>query len=170
MLNVSSQKDGIIERFLMNRCNFVISGDEQKPVFWRFLCYEIMYLWNLLGSCSSETLQKIIEDCENEDKQVDPIIGLRKFLTGAAYTLLKDEEKAISSYSECIELCNDNSADLHLFYIPAYASYELAVILMKSENEDSKNEAQKLIQNAQSYRNFDFEHRLKLKLVNFKTY
>ena len=147
-----------------------MSEDEQKPIFWRFLCYEIMYLWNLLGSCSSETLEKIIYDCETEDEQIDPINGLRKFLMGAAYNLLKDEEKAISSYNECIKLCNEKSSDTHLFYIPAYASYELAVILMKSENEDSKNEAQKLIQNAQFYRNFDFEHRLKLKLVNFITH
>lgn len=122
-----------------------------------------------MGSCSSVTLESIIEDCQSVDETSEPILGLKQFIQGATYSVKKDDKKAINSYYECIQICNENPSNLHLFYIPAYASYELATILMKCENEDSKNEAQKLLLKAQIYKNFDFEHRLKLKLVNFKT-
>lgn len=153
----------------MNRSNFAIPDNEGKAVCWKLLCYEIMYLWNLLGGCSSNTLEKIIEDCQTVDEASESILGLKQFLMGATYTIFEDFDKAIKSYNDCIQICNNNPSALHLFYIPAYSCYELAVILMKNDDEDSKREAQKLLRNAQIYKNFDFEHRLKLKLVNFKT-
>lgn len=167
---MSPQKEGTIEKFLMNRSKFAIpEGDCETAVYWRLLCYEIMYLWNLLGSSSSNTLEKIIEDCHNVDSS-KPILGLNQLLKGAIYKILKDYEKAINCYNECIQICCNNPSELHVLYIPAYANYELADILMKNESgETSKGEACKLAQKAQTYKNFDFEHRLKLKLVNLKT-
>ena len=168
IIGASSQKDGIIERFLTNRCHFAIPDEERDVAFWKLLCYEIMYLWNLLGSCSAATLNTIIEDCEALNDLPDSILGLSQFLMGSAYTFLGDHEKAIDSYKTCIEICNENPSKLHLLHIPAYANYELAVLTAKSKSEDSTAEAQKLLQNALMYKSFDFEHRLKLKIHSFK--
>ena len=166
IISVSSQKDGIIERFLTNRCNFSIPDEERDPVFWKILCYEIMYLWNLLGSCSQQTIQTIIEDCKSAEENSEPILGVSHFLMGACFALANDYENAIISYKKCIESYIDNPSN-HT-YVPAYANYELAVILIKHVKGDNKEEIQKLLENAQGYKNFDFEHRLKLKVHNIK--
>lgn len=168
IINVSSQKDGIIEKFLTNRCNFTIPDDERDPVFWKLLCFEIMYLWNLLGNCSSATVESIIENCKLADETLEPILGLSQFLMGASYAIIHDYKNAIISYKKCIETCNENSSNLHLTYVPAYANYELAVVLMKCADENYKEEAQKLLQTAQSYKSYDFEHRLKLKIHSIR--
>jgi tetratricopeptide (TPR) repeat protein len=170
IIGVSSLKDGIIERFLANRCNHAIPDEERDTIFWKLLCYEIMYLWNLLGSCSTSTIEVIIDDCKIAGDSSEPILGLSQFLMGACYAMQRDYENAITSYEKCIEICNENPSNLHLFYIPAYASYELAVLKqsLSDNSESSQAETQKLLQNAQTYRNFDFEHRLKLRIHNFK--
>lgn len=164
----SSQREGIIEKFLANRCQYAIPDDARNPVFWKLLCYEIMYLWNLLGSCSAATLGVIVEDCKAIADTPESILGLPQFLMGAAYAMLNDHESAMNSYKACIAACNENPSNLHLTYIPAYACYELAVISLKVANDDSRSEAQRLIQSAQIYKNYDFEHRLKLKIYSLK--
>jgi hypothetical protein len=170
IISLSSQKDGIIERFLTNRCNFTIPDEECESVFWKLLCYEIMYLWNLLGSCSRENIEAIIDDCKNVDEKSEPILGLSHFLMGACYAIINDNENAINSYKKCIKPYNENPSNVNfsLTYIPAYANYELAVVLIKIVDEDNKEEIQTLLQNAQSWKNFDFEHRLKLKIHSLK--
>lgn len=127
-----------------------------------------MYLWNLLGSCSSITLNTIIEDCKSLDESSEPFLGLTQFLMGASFAVLNDFENAIFSYKKCIEMCNENPSNLHLFYIPAYANYELAVVLRKRGNFDSE-EVHKFLQDAHAFKGFDFEHRLKLKLFSVKS-
>lgn len=168
IITASSQRDGIIERFLMNRCNFVIRDEECNSVFWRLLCYEILYLWNLLPSCSFATLYTIIDDCQSVDMESDPILGLSKFLKGACLSIVGDIEEAKNSYSNCIDICNQNPSKLILCHIPAYASFDLAVLVSKCGSDESKSQAQALLQNSLSYKNFDFEHRLKLKIHSFK--
>lgn len=163
VISNSSQKEGIIESFLRNRCNVAIPDDERDSTYWKLLCYETMYLWNLLGSCSTDTLRKIIEDC-TLGEATEPILGLSQFLMGASYAVLNDHEQAIQCYRACINLCNENPSKVQLFHIPAYASFELAVILSKR----CDSEWQSLIQNAQTFKGYDFEHRLKLKIHNFK--
>jgi tetratricopeptide (TPR) repeat protein len=167
IISLSSQKDGIIERFLTNRCTFTLPDDERDSLFWRLLCYEIMYLWNLIGSCSRENIEAIIEDCKCIDEKSEPILGLSQFLMGACYAIINDDENAIKCYTKCIEAFNDPS-NLSLTYVPAYANYELAVVFIRSFDDDKKEEIQKLLQNAQSWKNFDFEHRLKLKIHSVK--
>jgi tetratricopeptide (TPR) repeat protein len=167
IISSSSQKDGIIEKFLTNRCNYTIPDQLCHSTFWKLLCFEIMYHWNLLGSCSSSTVESIIADCKTVDETSEPILGLSQFLMGASYANVKDYENAILSYKKCIQICNENPSNLYLTYVP-YANYELAVILMKCESDDFKEEAKLLLQNAQTFKNYDFEHRLKLKIHSVK--
>lgn len=167
-ISASSQKEGIIEKFLMNRCSFVIPDGECDKIFWKLLCYEIMYLWNLFGSCSTATLESIIEDCNTVNEETEPIFGLTQFILGSSYASLKNYEKAIISYKLCIEMCNKNPSKIFLFYVPAYACYELAILLGKLQDDEYKEEVTRLLLNIQTFKNYDFEHRLKLKLHNFK--
>lgn len=132
------------------------------------MCYEIMYLWNLLGSCSSETLESIIDDCNKVNEETEPILGLSQFILGSSYANLKNYQKAISSYKQCIETCNKNPSNIFLSYVPAYACYELAVLLGKQQDGEYKDEVSQLLLNIQTFKNYDFEHRLKLKLHNYK--
>lgn len=167
-ITASSQKEGIIEKFLMNRCSFVIPDGECDEIFWKLLCYEIMYLWNLLASCSTETLESIIDDCNTVNKETEPIFGLTQFILGSSYANLKNYRQAIISYKQCIEMCNKNPSNKFLSYVPAYACYELAVLLGKQPDDEYKEEVTRLLLNIQTFKNYDFEHRLKLKLHNIK--
>lgn len=166
-ISTSSQKDGIIERFLQNRCDHALpENDVKNVIYWRLLCYEIMYLWNLLGSSSH--LATIIEECKIVD--TEPIMGLALFLMGACNALLCNYDAAILCYRQCIEKCNTSPIEeLQLHYIPAYANFELANILIKHSMENSKIEAHELLLKAQQYRNYDFEHRLKLRIFGLQS-
>jgi hypothetical protein len=168
IISVSPQKDGIIERFLLNRCNHAIPNEDQSAIYWRILCYEILYLWNILGSCSEISIRTIIDECKIANETSEPILGISQFLLGACYATLKDQESSIVHYKQCIKKCNENPSKVNLTYIPAYANYELASFFMKIANENSKDEARNLLHTAQMYKNYDFEHRLKLKIYSLK--
>lgn len=168
VISMSPTKDGIIEKFLFNRCNYTIPFDEKPAIYWRLLCYEILYLWNILGSCSTSSLSKIIDECKIACETVEPFIGIAHFLLGACYALLNDAESSICNYKKCLKRCNENPSKLHLTYVCAYANYELATFHVKNSSELSKEEARDFLHNAQMYKNYDFEHRLKLKMYSLK--
>lgn len=165
---MSPTKDGIIEKFLFNRCNYAIPMNEKSAIYWRLLCYEILYLWNILGSCSQSTLRTIIDECTTAGEVGEPIVGIAYFLLGACHALLNDPESSILNYKKCLKKCNENPSKVHLTYIVAYANYELASFFIKFANENSKDEARELLHTAQMYKNYDFEHRLKLKIYSLK--
>lgn len=168
IINGSTQKDGIIEKFIMSRCSICFPCNESKEkIFWQLLCFEVMYFWNLLPSCDSNALEGIIDACKDIKNPSDdePIIGLSSFIIATCFNLLKDIEKSIFYYRKCIDDCKENIKFPH---IPAYAYYELALLFLNYGNDESKNEAQVLLQNAQQFKNYDFDYRLKLKLQNIK--
>lgn len=170
VINGSSQKDGIIERFIMNRCSLVfpVQNQTKEKIFWQLLCFEVMYLWSLLSSCDSSILEIIINACKDiKSPNDEPIFGLSNFIIATCYKFLKDFENSVLYYRKCIDECNENSA-LKFFHIPAYANYEMALLFLSRGSVESKIEAQKHLQNAQQFKNYDFEYRLKLKLQNVK--
>lgn len=167
IINISSQKDGIVEKFITNRCLMVFPKNQAKgKIFWQLLCFEVMYFWSLLSSCDTKCLECIISACKKTDDE--PIFGIANFITATCFNILKDIENAVFFYKQCINECNENISSIKFFHIPAYANYELAVLFLKYGNAESKNEAQKLIQNAQQFKSYDFEYRLKLKFQNVK--
>lgn len=161
-INSSPQKEGSVEKFILNRSNLVLNENEPKESsFWQLLCFEVMYFWNLLSSCDETTLNSIIKTCK--DTKEEPIMGLSFFIIALCFNLLKDYENSVHFYKACLEKCNE--IDLQLQHIPAYASYELSLLQYRIGNvEDAKNH----LQNIQNYKNFDFEQRLKLKIPNIK--
>lgn len=127
-----------------------------------------MYFWSLLPSCDPNVLERIIEACKDLKNQVndEPILGLCNFMIATCFNLLKDIQTAILYYHQCIDECNENVSTIKFFHIPAYANYELSVLMMRSGNSE---EAQKFLQHAKQFKNnYDFESRLKLKMQNIK--
>lgn len=169
IINGSSQKDGIIEKFIMSRVSICFPCNEaKKKIFWQLLCFEVMFFWNLLSSCDSSALEGIIDACKdiNSPSDDEPFSGLSSFIIATCFNLLNDIENATFYYRKCIDECNIST--LKFSHIPAYAAYELAVLFISNENDELKNEAHVLLQNAQQFKNYDFEYRLKLKLQNVK--
>lgn len=131
-------------------------GDEEclklvNKIYWKLLVYEMLFFWNALSSCSSTSLQAIIDDCKfvnsvnsvNSDSSYDedeatnnrasvalslkePIQGLSCLIEGACHVLLKDPEKATVAYRKCVEGPEDE-----LQHVQAFAHYELAILLKK---------------------------------------
>ncbi|KAG5682195.1 hypothetical protein PVAND_011563 [Polypedilum vanderplanki] len=159
----SSNKDGIIERFIKNRCNVLLNDEKKGTAFWQLLCFEVIYLWNLLSSCDIETLQNIINICEQTSETNEPIIGLAFFICGSCYKVLRDAENALKFYTLCIQKCNDNLSQLQFHHIPAYANLELSNLYKVLGNEEK---AQNHLMEAQQFKNFDFEQRLRLKTLS----
>jgi tetratricopeptide (TPR) repeat protein len=165
-LAASSQKDGIIERFIRNRCSFIVNEEQKEAAYWQLLCFEVIYLWNLLSSCDASVLQHIIDVCEQSNESSEPIIGLAFFIIGCCYKVMRDIEKTLDFYTKCVQKCNENMQSLQFHHIPAYANYELAYIHKTLGNEA---EAQRHLFEAQQFKNFDFEQRLRLKSLSNMT-
>lgn len=174
IINGSSLKDGIIEKFITSRCSICFPCNEARgKIFWQLLCFEVMYFWNLLPSCDSSALEGIIDACKNikSPSNDEPILGLSSFIIATCFNLLKDIKNATFYYRKCIDECSKNISTIKFPHIPAYANYELAVLFLNNyDNDESKIEAKTLLQNAQQFKNYDFECRLKLKLQNIKLY
>lgn len=127
-------------------------GDEEclktmNKIYWKLLVYEMLFFWNALSSCSTTSLQTIIDDCkfvnsvnsvnsdnsydEDDDTNVkaslkEPIHGLSCLIEGACHVLLKDPVKAIEAYKKCLE-----GPEGDLQHVQAFAHYELAILLKK---------------------------------------
>lgn len=171
VINGSSQKEGIVEKFIHNRCTSVFPKNESKEkIFWQLLCFEVMYFWNLLSNIDTSVFERIIDTCKDmcKDTKDEPMLGLNNFIIATCFNLLRDIQSAILYYRMCIDECNENFHSLKFFHIPAYAHYELALLLLKFGSADEKLEAQKLINNAKQFKGYDFENRLRLKIQNIK--
>lgn len=49
-------------KFLQNRIKVFPNGDDHRNSFyWKYLVYEVLYLWNALGNVSFEQLDRIID-------------------------------------------------------------------------------------------------------------
>lgn len=169
VINGSTQKDGIVDKFIQNRCILVFPKTVSKSeFFWQLLCFEVMYFWGFLGNCDSSVLERIINACKDMNQDDEPIYGLCNFTIATCFNLLKDVQSAILYYRKCIDECNENNQAIKFTHIPAYANFELSSLLFKFGNADDKLEAQKLLQHAKQFKNYDFECRLKLKMQNVK--
>ena len=139
-ISVSSQKDGIIEKFIYNRCLHALPEVHRDSVYWKLLVYEMLLLWNSLTCCSLATLNLIIEDCNLMNcctTAVEPFCGLGYLLMGNCYTILKQPAEAIKAYRDCINKCLEFPHSLQ--HVPANANYDLAILLLKDTENNVRN-------------------------------
>lgn len=138
---------------------------DKNPVFWRFLVYELLFLWNTLDTCSPATLDIIITDCEQERAQ-EPIPGVAKLILASCERLRGNSEKAILAYRDCLKYRQsiDDETSAKFTHISAFANYKLAMLLL-SDPYNRRDEAHQLLLTAQNkYKNYDFESRLSLRI------
>lgn len=141
----------------------------QRPIFWRFLVYELLFLWNTLDTCSPTVLDQIVKDCETELSQ-EPIPGLAKLILATCERLRGNSDKAVDAYRDCLKLrgrLDENRGGetiANFTHISAFAHYKLAMLLM-SDKYGRREEANQLLQTVQAkYKNYDFESRLSLRV------
>ncbi|XP_068915155.1 tetratricopeptide repeat protein 39C-like isoform X5 [Tenebrio molitor] len=157
-----------LDEFLARRAKCCPSDDDElsklPSSFWRLLVYEMLYLWNALPSCSVENLDNIKKDCEKipEGKNCEPMLGLSKLILGCCYCTEKEYSRGIETFRLCLEQRKNvanNAADIH---ISAFTQYELATLLIKTN--ETKAEGKVLLQNISQYKDYDFEHRLNVRV------
>nr|XP_018908423.1 PREDICTED: tetratricopeptide repeat protein 39C-like [Bemisia tabaci] len=152
----SSSKEQL-EEFVWKRSNKM----EPKNRFCNnLLIYEMLYLWNTLAPCS--TIGKIIEDC-SESRDQEPMVGLRLLVLGAALNSRGKSSEAVQSFKEVLTLRQSLPKTADDAHISAFALYELSMILLREESTRAEGKFQ-LQELQSSYKNYDFESRLSMKI------
>ncbi|CAH0563976.1 unnamed protein product [Brassicogethes aeneus] len=132
-----------------------------KPIYWKLLLYELLYLWNALPSCTSMAIEDIIEESSKaslSDNTEQPMKGMSKLILGNCYSLKREDEIAVKEFRECLlarKDCSYNAVDAH---VSAFSQFELASILCR--DVETKDEGKKLLQQINHYSNYDFEQKL----------
>ncbi|XP_063710057.1 tetratricopeptide repeat protein 39C-like isoform X2 [Culicoides brevitarsis] len=165
-ISSSYMKDSQIEKYILRRVSKLpleeIEREKFEQIYWKYLVYEMLIMWNAINSCSEDTLKVIMEDCKRPTRDLlnEPMKGLAKLVLATCHTCLKEYDEAIIAYRECIEQRGELLDDLH---VSAFAHFELATLLLKHKND--KQEARRLLTHVQNnYHNYDFENRLGIRV------
>ncbi|EAA01684.4 AGAP001215-PA [Anopheles gambiae str. PEST] len=175
LINRSPQKDSQIERYIFRRCLKLPraeSGEQPKyssSLYWKYLVFEMLFLWNALSSCNEEQLASMVADCSHPtDAFSEPMVGISRLILGACLSCLARYEEAIGAFRECIfmreTIEHQEQQDMH---ISAFAYYELAVLLLRQDTagEDGRAEARRLLLHAQQhFKNYDFDNRVSVRI------
>ncbi|XP_058059382.1 tetratricopeptide repeat protein 39C-like isoform X2 [Anopheles bellator] len=175
MIGRSAQKDSQIERYIFRRCLKLprtLGGSQTKfstSLYWKYLVFEMLFLWNALTSCSVEQLESISADCSQPvDAYSEPMLGVSRLILGACLACLARYDEAILAYRECIAMraeATDQQQDIH---VSAFAFYELAVLLLRPQrdpDEADRLEARHLLVYAQqNFKNYDFDNRVNVRI------
>lgn len=117
--------------------------------YWKYLVYEVLFLWSALSSASGQELSSIVADCSAPlGKYVEPMLGLQQLILGSALVSLKQYQAAVHAYRQCIAQRSEVSYaaaaaaagsstgdDFH--HVCAYAHYELAMLLLQCSTDVS---------------------------------
>ncbi|CAH1984671.1 unnamed protein product [Acanthoscelides obtectus] len=135
----------------------------KKPVYWRLLVFEMLYLWNAIPSCNNENISTIITECKNGQSEEDePMIGLSKLILGGALCVQRHYDQAEECFKKCLELRKDIPTNADDSHVSAFCLYELGLLLLKKEQtqEEGKNYLRQISQ----YSHYDFEQKLNVRV------
>uniref|UniRef100_A0A903Z062 Tetratricopeptide repeat protein 39C n=1 Tax=Anopheles minimus TaxID=112268 RepID=A0A903Z062_9DIPT len=174
LINRSPQKDSQIERYIFRRSLKLPraeSGEQPKyrsSLYWKYLVFEMLFLWNTLSSCNEEQLESMVADCSQPtDAFSEPMVGISRLILGACLSCLARYDEAIRAFRECISMRekfeHQDQQDTH---ISAFAHYELAVLLLRQQRgDDGASEAHRLLMHAQqNFKNYDFDNRVSVRI------
>uniref|UniRef100_A0A182PRV8 Tetratricopeptide repeat protein 39C n=1 Tax=Anopheles epiroticus TaxID=199890 RepID=A0A182PRV8_9DIPT len=175
LINRSPQKDSQIERYIFRRCLKLprVEGGEQpkysSSLYWKYLVFEMLFVWNTLSSCNVEQLESMVADCSQPtDAFGEPMVGISRLILGACLSCLARYEEAIGAFRQCIFMReageHQDQQDMH---ISAFAYYELAVLLLRQEpcEDGGRAEARRLLMHAQqNFKNYDFDNRVSVRI------
>uniref|UniRef100_A0A182YHW8 Tetratricopeptide repeat protein 39C n=1 Tax=Anopheles stephensi TaxID=30069 RepID=A0A182YHW8_ANOST len=177
LVNRSPQKvsaqDSQIERYIFRRSLKLprAEGGEQpkyrSSLYWKYLVFEMLFLWNTLSSCNEEQLESMVADCSQPtDAFSEPMVGISRLILGACLSCLARFDEAIHAFRECISMRerfeHQEQQDTH---ISAFAHYELAVLLLRQQQHATTAEAHRLLTHAQqNFKNYDFDNRVSVRI------
>lgn len=132
-------QDSQIEKYILRRVSKLpieeCEREKFEQIYWKYLVYEMLVMWNAINSCSEETLKVIMEDCKKpRDSLNEPMKGLAKLILATCHSCLKNQDEAIIAYRECIEQRGELLDDLH---VSAFAYFELAMLMLRHRNDVS---------------------------------
>ncbi|KFB43566.1 AGAP001215-PB-like protein [Anopheles sinensis] len=174
LINRSSQKDSQIEKYIFRRCLKLPRAESGEPpkynssLYWKYLVFEMLFLWNALSTCNVEQLESMVADCSQPvDAFSEPMLGISRLILGACLCCLTRYNEAIEAFRECIALREASSdhqqQDVH---VSAFAYYELAILLLRrQQHEKDRVEARRLLVYAQlTFKNYDFDNRISVRI------
>ncbi|XP_052891685.1 tetratricopeptide repeat protein 39C-like [Anopheles moucheti] len=172
LINRSPQKDSQIERYIFRRSLKLPraeSGEQPKyrsSLYWKYLVFEMLFLWNTLSSCNEEQLESMVADCSQPtDAFSEPMVGISRLILGACLTCRARYDEAIRAFRECISMRekfdHQEQQDMH---ISAFAYYELAVLLLRQQNDGAAEAHRLLLHAQQNFKNYDFDNRVSVRI------
>lgn len=79
-----------------------IWDNQKNSYYWKYLVYEVLFLWSALNNASPADLNCIVSDCcavvENNMEYAEPMKGLRYLILGGALVCLKNYQEAVNAY------------------------------------------------------------------------
>lgn len=158
----SATKETQLGSFVLRRVPKLIDediGQSYSASYYKLLVYELLYIYNALSSCSTETLHGVLTECQNCSEE--PMIGLSDLIEGATHSYLDECDSSIMSYRKCLKQ-RTPSKDVYDQHISVFALYELGNILC---NKNKVEEGKSMLLKAQSqYKDYDFENRLNVRI------
>ncbi|XP_076457025.1 LOW QUALITY PROTEIN: tetratricopeptide repeat protein 39C-like [Babylonia areolata] len=157
--SLMKRKNNQIEVFSVRRAE-KFKKEAPTQELCRLLTLELVFLWHTLPTCNHDDLRHLLEVC---DMQTDPkIFHLKCLLEGAIFKELEETEMATQCLKEALARHNGKKEDGH---VAAFALFELAAIYMKTpETKPMAREHLQLIKD--SYKDYDFENRLSVRVNN----
>ncbi|XP_043260175.1 tetratricopeptide repeat protein 39C-like [Colletes gigas] len=149
--------------FILRRAPKLVDQETGQPytvLYYRLLVYELLYLWNAMPSCTSESLRNILLECKS-NRSDEPMVGLTDLIEGAAHSYLGDIDASIKCYRNCLRRRNPSN-DAYDQHVSAFALYELGSALCAINNTEEGKAV--LLQAQNQYRDYDFESRLNVRI------
>lgn len=163
-----SLKGSQLDDFLVRRFKICPKTQEgllaRNALYWRMFVFEVLYLWNSLPCCNTLNINQIISDCSEVQTNSDnePFIGLSHLILGSCYCIMREFNKGIKEFRACLESRKFTSYQADDAYISAFALYEMGYLLVREP--DTKLEGKQCLQQVQSYKDYDFEQRLSVRI------
>ncbi|KAJ9581243.1 hypothetical protein L9F63_023569 [Diploptera punctata] len=168
----SQQRSTQLENFILRRTSRFPNKEGNKyfdQAYCRLLAFELLFLWNALPSCNVHHINSLLEDCQSTGQE--PMEGMRHLVMGAAQCCLGDFEEAKASFRTCLAKRSELEPQMNAegqtgsgdHHISAFALYELGILLCK--DPETMEEGKGLLLQAQSsYKGYDFENRLNVRI------
>lgn len=151
------RKNNQIELFSMKRAERL-----RSPSVTKELCIlsviEILYLWKALPNSSAPKLQTMTQVLQGIDDASST--GLKYLLLGAIYKCLHNTKEAVQYFHLAVR---DEVGRLTNSYVQPYSCYELACVLLSSQETAARGHAL-MLQAKEDYAGYDFENRLHVRI------
>lgn len=142
----AKQRDSHIGLFVLHRLPLfpessagaaaAVGSGKTNQFYWRYLVYEVLFLWSALGSASRDELTAIVSDC-SAPTVVEPIVGVQQLILGGALATLKQYQAAVNAYRLSVRQREaDGAAEFQ--HIAAFARYELGMLLLQCSTDVSR--------------------------------